>query len=240
MHVRRLGTASMALLDISSKALALWGGKPNSRGQEVIGMPAVGRVCAQPTVLCTAIPTTQGREGMRGYLTTRAAHLVPQGLTHNNIKHTSVRRAGTLSHGHTTPPPFSALCCLPGKPWRRGWACWGWMPRVPARQVFPLWGNLQAHSRPSSVSGLDHSAFPSSLQTRQGKLEPRRHQHCSCWGHRSVPEKTNAHKSQVSAHQQSRAHKEEAQRGLLCQGPWIILASTLRARAPVPQLTLLC
>lgn len=34
LHVRGPGTAAMALLDISSKALALWGGKPNSRGQE--------------------------------------------------------------------------------------------------------------------------------------------------------------------------------------------------------------
>lgn len=44
---------------------------------------------------------------MRGYLTTRAAHLVPQGLTHN-IKHTSLCHAGTLSHGHTASV-FSAL-----------------------------------------------------------------------------------------------------------------------------------
>lgn len=34
LHVRGPGTAAMALLNISSKALVLWGGKPNSRGQE--------------------------------------------------------------------------------------------------------------------------------------------------------------------------------------------------------------
>lgn len=107
MHVRGTGTAAMALLDISSKALALCGGKPISKGQES------HRNAGSRQSLCTAYcavnshshNTGQGRNvGLPDH---RAAHLVPQGLTHNNIKHTSLRHAG---HFHTdTLPPFSAL-----------------------------------------------------------------------------------------------------------------------------------
>lgn len=45
MHVRGTGTAAMALLDISAE------GSLSPGDRKVIGMLAVGRVCAQPIVL---------------------------------------------------------------------------------------------------------------------------------------------------------------------------------------------
>lgn len=161
MHVRGTGTAAMALLDISSKALALCGGKPISRGQES------HRNAGSRQSLCTAYcavnshshNTGQGRNvGLPDHPGSSPGASGTDSQQHQ--AHQSASRR-TLSHGHTASV-FSALTST-GWPRRQGWACWDWVLRVPASQVFPLWGNLQAHSQSSSVSGLDHPAFPSSL-----------------------------------------------------------------------------
>lgn len=189
------------------------------------------------------LPQHRPREECGGYLTTQAAHLGPQGLTHNT-KHSSLCHTRTLSHGHTASV-FSALLST------------GWPRRMARVGVLGLDAEsagqtgLSPVGKPSgpltvlssSVSGLGHSAFPSSLKTRQGKMEPRRHQHCSCWGCRSIPEMTNVHKKPSESPPTVKGTQRGSPEGTSVSGktvpPWITLASTLPARVPVPQLTLL-